>query len=116
MPTAIRPQTASQVAKSTLDRVSAGGSFGKPLTLTGAQLDAFGKKLSTLAKTNPQRAAALLQRTLDLYGQGKVKVDIQAPISYAGRNAVASMANSVSAAIHKADPSVQTPAPMMLAR
>ncbi len=117
MPTAIRPQTNAQVGKATFEKVAAGGSFGKAVTMTGAQLEAFEKNLKTLAKTNPQRASALLQRTLDLYGQGKIKMDTQgAPVSYAGRNMIASFANDVSAAIHKADPNVATPAPMMLAR
>lgn len=117
MPTSIRnapkPQ---QIATATLDKVAAGGSFGKAVTLNGEQLKAFGKSLEKLAKTNPERAATLLQRTLDLYGQGKIKVKIDAPISYADRNAIAAMSNGVSEAIKKADPNVMTPAPMMLAR
>jgi hypothetical protein len=112
----IRPPSNAQVAKTTLDKVSAGGSFGKAVKLTGPQLESFGKNLATLAKSNPERAAKLLQRTLDLYGQGKIKVEIDAPMSYAGRNAVAAMANTVSAAITKADPNVPVPAPMMMAR
>jgi hypothetical protein len=81
------------------------------------QLDSLEKNLKTLARTNPERASQLLQRTLDLYGQGKIKVNIEgAPVSHAGRNAIASFANDVSAAIRKADPNVMTPAPMMLAR
>lgn len=114
--TAIRPPSNAQVAKTTLEKVSASGSFGKAVSLNGEQLKSFGKSLEKLAKTNPERAAKLLQRTLDLYGQGKIKVELDAPMSYAGRNAVAAMANSVSAAIKKADPDVMTPAPMMLAR
>lgn len=117
MPSAIRPQTNAQVGKATFEKVAAGGSFGKAVTLTGPQLEALEKNLKTLARTNPERASQLLQRTLDLYGQGKIKVNIEgAPVSHAGRNAIASFANDVSAAIKKADPNVMTPAPMMLAR
>jgi hypothetical protein len=114
--TSIRPPSNAQVAKTTLAKVSEGGAFGKAVKLTGPQLEAFGKNLATLAKTNPERASKLLQRTLDLYGQGKIKVEIDAPVSHAGRNAIASMTNTVSQAILKADPNVPVPAPMMLAR
>lgn len=114
--TSIRLPSKTQVAKTTLERVAAGGAFGKAVKLNGEQLQAFGKSLEKLAKTNPERAAKLLQRTLDLYGQGKIKVEIDAPIGHAGRNAIAAMSNSVSNAIKKADPDVMTPAPMMLAR
>ena len=112
----IRPPTNAQVAKTTLAKVSEGATFGKAVKLTGPQLEAFGKNLATLAKTNPERASKLLQRTLDLYGSGKIKVEIDGPVSYGGRNAVAAMATKVSQAILKADPEVPVPAPMMMAR
>lgn len=113
---AARPPSTAQIATATLERVSAGGRFGKAVELSSAQLNAFGKKLETLAKSNPERAAKLLQRTLDLYGEGKIKVKSDGPLSHAGHNAIAQMSAKVSAVIQRADPDVMTPAPMVLAR
>jgi|CXWL01.1.fsa_nt_gi hypothetical protein len=112
---AARP-TNAQVATAALTRVKANGAFGKPVKLTTAQLNAFGTKLSTMAKTNPQQASKLLQRTIDLYGQRSIQIKSNSPLSFGGRNDMAAMVSRVIKAIHKADPAVATPPEMMLAR
>jgi hypothetical protein len=117
MPTAIRPPTHAQVGKATFEKVAAGGRFGKTVHLTKPQLEAFETQLERLAKTNPQRASELLQCTLDLFGEGTLRLDVGPDeYRYSKRNLIASFANDVVAAIRKADPTVSTPAPMPLAR
>lgn len=116
MHTTIRKPSDAQVARAALNRISAGRPFARPVSLTAKQLTQFGKGLERLAQKNPQRAADLLQRTMDLYGQGKVSVKDPAPLSYGGRNDMAEMADGVIAAIRKADPNVMTPAPMVMAK
>lgn len=104
----------TQVAAKTLQRVTKGASsFGKPVVLTGRQLNAFETALKKLAKTQPAKTAKLLFRTITLNEKGLITVKLSNPtFPWSSRNAFVSMVDDVAKAINKADPTVKTPKPM----
>lgn len=107
----------ANVAKTTFEKVAAGGSFGRAVTMTPAQVKQVGTRILTVAKTNPDRAGALLQRMMDLNGEGKLKIKMPASApKHAAGNVVIEMSNDVRAKILKIDPNANVPAHTALLR
>ncbi len=112
----LRPLNPSQVARKTFERIAKTGPFGSPVTLNARQFSAFTTKLTAFAKSKPAKTAKLLIRTIKLWEQKKLIVKTNDRFSYGGKDEMATMSGKVIAAIHKADPNVVTPPPVIAAR